>query len=261
MCAVHIHVEWVLRKKAVGYSAVTKTFRSASFGERDPAQGDSHDMPVWILLTRQFSKQWHFIHLLLSAKSLAWSCSRNQRYINMSPNPLDFTRSSYDGMTTGSWNRTASRVEKSNKLSQLLVSMKQQSWKCILAVEEACFYLWTDYQTIWLAQWNPRPDSERRILSSPKSMLTLMMDSMRLIVSRRNRWLMRHIWYLIYEQPSRKSSLWRKTAAIPDWRSMRIMAGVIWPTGANYLSWELDPTRSSLLLLLKWPERCTPQFF
>jgi hypothetical protein len=90
MRAIHIELEAVLHEKAVRYSTIAKYLRSASFGERDAAQGNSDHALMRILLTRQFSKRWHSSHLPLSAKSLAWSCFRNRRYNGISPNPLEW---------------------------------------------------------------------------------------------------------------------------------------------------------------------------
>jgi hypothetical protein len=44
---------------------------------------------------------------------------------------------------------------------QLLLSMKHQSWKFIMTLNETWFYFCTDYETIWLAPGEPRPDIER----------------------------------------------------------------------------------------------------
>jgi len=42
--ALHIELGAVLHEKALGYSTITKSLRSARFGERDAVQADSDDM-------------------------------------------------------------------------------------------------------------------------------------------------------------------------------------------------------------------------
>jgi hypothetical protein len=57
MRAIHIELEAVFHEKAVRYFTIAKYLRSANFGERDAAQGNSDDVPMQILLIRQFSNR------------------------------------------------------------------------------------------------------------------------------------------------------------------------------------------------------------
>jgi hypothetical protein len=65
---IHIEVETVLHKKAVGYSTDSKYLRCARFGGRDAIRVNSDDVSMRILLTREFYKLWHCSHSPLSAK-------------------------------------------------------------------------------------------------------------------------------------------------------------------------------------------------
>jgi hypothetical protein len=103
------------------------------------------------------------------------------------------------------------RVEKSEELSQLLPPMKRQSWKYIVTLDEVRLDLCTDSETIWLATAEPRLDRERKIVSSPTLMLTIMWNFMWLIVSPKGRNLTWVISYLTDSWRSGEKSLQQKT--------------------------------------------------
>jgi len=65
------------------------------------------------------------------------------------------------------------RVEKSNELLQTLISMKHHSWRYMIALDESWFYLSTDYESIWLPSGDTAPERERKMINSPKMMLTI----------------------------------------------------------------------------------------
>jgi hypothetical protein len=99
-----------------------------------------------------------FCMILLSKSTVLWHVTESLRVISKRrrwiPHRLSYVEKE-------------ARVEKSEELLQLLLSMKHQSWKYIVTFDEAWFYFCADYETIWLTTREPKPDRERRIVSSP----------------------------------------------------------------------------------------------
>jgi hypothetical protein len=58
----------------------------------------------------------------------------------------------------------------SKELLKLLEFMKYDSWKYIMTLDEAWFYLSPDHELIWLSREDEAPQRERKIVSSPKMM-------------------------------------------------------------------------------------------
>jgi transposase len=65
------------------------------------------------------------------------------------------------------------RISKSIDLLHLLNSMKHHSWRNIVTLDESWFYLATDYDSIWLPPAEAPPTREKKMISSPKLMLTI----------------------------------------------------------------------------------------
>jgi hypothetical protein len=51
------------------------------------------------------------------------------------------------------------RVEKSEDVLQLLLSMKHQSWKFIVTLDDAWLYLYPEFETIRLSPGEPRTET------------------------------------------------------------------------------------------------------
>jgi hypothetical protein len=65
------------------------------------------------------------------------------------------------------------RVECSRELLTLLESQQRRDWQDIVTLDESWFYFTTDHEQIWLPSEGRVPERERKMIQSPKLMLTI----------------------------------------------------------------------------------------
>jgi hypothetical protein len=63
------------------------------------------------------------------------------------------------------------------ELLKLLESMRHHSWKYIVTLDEAWFYLFIDHELIWLRPEDEAPQKEKKIVLSLKMMLTVVWNT------------------------------------------------------------------------------------
>jgi hypothetical protein len=160
--AIHIRHETILHEKAVEYSTVPKYLRSTPFGERDAVQADLDDtcdadlvdQTILQLLAFQPFVSVHQISrmILLSKSTICRHLTESLGFISQRLRSIASRLSKIE---------KEARVEKSEALLRLLLLMKHQLWKYIVALDEAWSDLWTDHEMIWLASGKLRPDIKR----------------------------------------------------------------------------------------------------
>jgi hypothetical protein len=136
--AVHIELETILHEKVVRYSTVAKYFRSASFGERGTVQANSDNAPnadpvdqaiLQALAFQPFASICQISRMILLSKSTV--CRHLIESLGFISQRLRWVP-----------------YRLSEELLQLLLSMKHQSWKFIMTLNETWFHFCTDYETI-----------------------------------------------------------------------------------------------------------------
>lgn len=66
-----------------------------------------------------------------------------------------------------------SRVEQAGQLLDILSAARHNSWNYLVTGDESWFYLETSYERIWLQRDSPRPVREKKVINSPKVMITV----------------------------------------------------------------------------------------
>jgi hypothetical protein len=65
------------------------------------------------------------------------------------------------------------RIEYAGELLDMLRAARHNSWNYFVTGDESWFYLETSHETIWLQHGDPRPVREKKVINSPKVMLTV----------------------------------------------------------------------------------------
>jgi hypothetical protein len=160
--AVHIELEVILHEKAVGYSIVTKYLRSARFRERDAVQADSENNSDANLVGQEILQALAFQPFTsIPQISRMILLSKFTVYRHLTESLGFILKRLRWAIHRLSGIEKEAKVEKSEELLQRLLSMKHQSCKYIVTLDEAWFHLCPNYATIWLARGEPRPDMKR----------------------------------------------------------------------------------------------------
>lgn len=171
---VHSELVQVLGTEAVAYSTVTKYIRSSSFKAiRDESISEDSDDETNLIddAILQALEDEPFASVRRIASKTYLPKSTVYRHLVSS---LQYTVKHLTWIPHTLTNeQKGTRVSKSIELLALLRSMEHQSWVHFVTLDESWFYLSTDYEFLWLPRDEPPPTRSKKMIDSPKTMLTV----------------------------------------------------------------------------------------
>jgi len=171
---IYQEINAVLGEKTISYSSVTRYLRERSFRDSSAAPDPEVDFDAPNLVEQAIQEaldERPFSSLRQLAKRILVPMSTVRYHlVNCMGYKLKHVRWVPHTLSTG---QKTARVERSRDLLSVLQSVRHQGWKFIVTMDEAWFYLSNNFDQIWMPHDEIAPDCPRRMVSTPKIMITI----------------------------------------------------------------------------------------
>jgi hypothetical protein len=189
--AIHVEINSVLGEGMIEYSTVTRYLRKQSFanashlGPEEPDIGAADTIENAIL---QALDEQPFVSLRQIAKrTLIPMSTVRYRLVNKMTYKLKHCKWVHHKLSEA---QKQTRVATSKRLLDRLGSVQHQGWQYIVTLDEAWFYFSNQHKQIWLPDQEDPPAIQRQMISSPKTILTVVWNP--------------HGFHLVYLLPKRQ---------------------------------------------------------
>jgi hypothetical protein len=171
---IHAEINIVLGEDTIGYSTVTRYLRKQSFANalhlapEEPDLGAADTIGNVVLQT--FDEQPFVLLRQIPKRTLIRTSTVQCRLVNKMTYKLKHCKSVPRGLSEA---QKHTRVVTSKCVLDLLSSAQHQGGKYFVTLDEAWFYFSNQHEQIWLPDQEDPPTIQRQMISSPKTMLTV----------------------------------------------------------------------------------------